>query len=82
MDEDWRFKYIELDVLPVNDYKYIKDKIRTYCDKVYTNFHGLNVPEDGAECWSFTIGSLLVFENRYYLQAFLDNCDYKNINSW
>ena len=50
MDEDWRFKYIELDALPVNDDKYINDKIRTYCDKVYTNFHGLNVPEDGAEC--------------------------------
>ena len=31
-------KYIELNA--------IKTKIRTYGDKVYTNFHGLNVPEE------------------------------------
>ena len=32
--------------------KYIKTKIRTYGDRVYTNFCGLNVPEDGVECES------------------------------
>ena len=37
---------IELNVLAVYDDKYIKTKIRTYRDKVYTNFRGLNVPED------------------------------------
>ena len=36
-------KNIELNDLPVYDDRYIKTKIRTYNDKVYANFHGLNV---------------------------------------
>ena len=39
--------------------RYIKTKIRTYGDKVYTNFRGLNVPEDNIECESFTVISIL-----------------------
>ena len=73
-------KNIELNALPVYDNRYIKTKIRTYNDKVYTNFRGLNVPEDGIECESFTvisIDSLLVYENKYYLRVYLDNCDNK-----
>ena len=41
----------------------IKTKIRTYGDKVYTDFLGLNVSEDDIECGSFrviSIDSLLV----------------------
>ena len=71
---------IELNLLPVYDDRYIKTKIRTYTDKVYSNFHGLNVSEDDIECESFTvtsIDSLLVYENKYYLQVYLDNCTYK-----
>ena len=30
--------------------RYIKTKKRTHGDKVYTNFHGLYVPEDVSEC--------------------------------
>ena len=44
---------------------------------MYTNFLGLNVSEDGAECETFIIillDSLLVYENKYYLQIYLDNC--------
>ena len=37
---------IELNALPVYDDRYIKTKIRTYDDKVYTNFPGLNMPEE------------------------------------
>ena len=37
---------IELNALPVYDNRCIKTKIKTYRDKVYTNFCGLNVPED------------------------------------
>ena len=62
-----------MDALPVYDDRYIKTKIRTYDDKVYTNFCSLNVPEDGIECESFTvisIGSLLVCKT---------NITYKNI---
>ena len=39
-------KNIELNALPVYDDKYRKTKIRKHNDKVYTNFYGLNVPED------------------------------------
>ena len=43
---------IELNTLLVYDDRYIKTKIRTYSDKVYTNFRGL-VPADHIECESF-----------------------------
>ena len=62
---------------------YIKPKIRTYGDKVYTNFRGLNAPEDDLESESFTvisIDSLLVYESKYYLQVYSDNCAYKIVN--
>ena len=42
-------KNIELNALPVYDDRYIKNKIRTYDNKVYTNFHDFNVPEDDIE---------------------------------
>ena len=66
--------------MPVYNDRYIKTKIRTYGDKVYTNFHGLNVPEDDIECESFTVISidfLPVYKNKYYLQQYLNNCAYK-----
>ena len=40
--------------LPVYHDRYVKTKIGTYGDKVYTSFCGLNVPEDGEECKSFS----------------------------
>ena len=46
-------KNIELNALQVYDDRYIKTKIRTYSDKVYTNFCVLNVPENDIECKSF-----------------------------
>ena len=67
------FKNIELNTLPVYDDRYIKSKIRMYCDKVYTNICGINVPEDYIECESFTVISidfLLVYENKYYQQVY------------
>ena len=32
--------------MPVYDDRYIKTKTKAFGDKVYTNFRGLNVPED------------------------------------
>ena len=49
---------IELNDLPVYDERYIKTKIRTYGDKVYTNFLDLNMPEDDIESESFTVISI------------------------
>ena len=57
--------------------------MRTSSDKVYTNFRGLNVSEDGIECESFTvifIDSLLVYESKYYLRVCLENCSYKLVD--
>ena len=67
----------------VCDDRYIKNKIGTYGNKVYTNFLCLNVSEDDIDCESFTvisIDSLLVYENKYYLQVYPDNCAYKTAN--
>ena len=39
--------------------------------------------EDDIECKSFrviSIDSLLVYDNKYYLQVHLDNCVYKIVN--
>ena len=76
-------KNIKLSALPVHDDRYIKTKIRTFGDKVYTNFRGLNVPEDDKECEYFTVISidfLLVYDTKYYLQVYLDNCAYTILN--
>ena len=64
-------KNIELKALPAYDYK------------VYTNFRGLNVPEDDTECeysTAISIDFLLVYESKYYLQGYLDNRAYKITN--
>ena len=56
-------KNIELNHLPVYDYRYIKTQMRRYGKRVYIYFHGLNVPEDDIKCESFTaisIDSLLI----------------------
>ena len=77
------FKNNELNALPFCDDRYIKTKIRTYGDKVHTNFRGLNMPENYIDFESFTVVSidfLLVYENKYYLQVYCYNCDYKSID--
>ena len=77
-------KNIKLNALFVYDDRYIGTKSRMYKDKYYADFSGLNVPEDGAACESFTticIGSLLVHENKYYLQVYLDICVDKIVNT-
>ena len=76
-------KNIKLNALQVYDNRYIKTKIRTYDDKNYINFRGINVPEDDRECESFVvicIDFLLVYNNKYYIQVYLDNCAYKIVN--
>ena len=73
---------IELNYLPTYNGRYTKTKIRTYGNKVYTYFRDLNVLEDDIECESFTvisIDSLLVYDNKYYLQVYLDDCVYENV---
>ena len=76
-------KNIKLNALPVYDDRYIKTKIRTFGDKFFNNLRRLNVLEDEIECESLTvisINSLLAYDNKYYLQVYLDNCPYKIVN--
>ena len=76
-------KNIKLNTLPVYDERYIKTKIGTYGNKVYTNFRCLNVPEDDIESECLTVifvDSLLIYENEYYLQVYLENCVYKIVS--
>ena len=47
-----------MNALPVYDDRCMKTKIGIYGDKVYTNYRGLNVPEDVIECESFTVISI------------------------
>ena len=42
-------KNFELNALPVYGDKYVKTKIKTYPNKVYPNFCGLNIAEDDIE---------------------------------
>ena len=74
---------IEVNVLAVYDDRWIKTKIRTYSNKVYTNFLGFNVAEDDIECEPFTIifvDSLLIYCKKYYFQVYSDKCPYKIVN--
>ena len=76
-------KNTELNALPVYDDRYIKFRIRKYGNKIYTNFRGLNVPGNNIECEFCTvifINSLLVYENKYYLQVYLANCTHKIVD--
>ena len=47
-------KNIELNTLTVYDDRYGNAEIRKSRDKIYANFHDLNVPEDDMEWESFT----------------------------
>ena len=74
------YQNIELNPLPIYDGRYIKTKIRTYNNKVSTNFRDINIPEKGIEYESFRViytNSLLVYKSKYYLEVYLDNCAYK-----
>ena len=65
-------------------------KIRTCVNRIYTNLRGnlyveihTSLQEDGGECESFTlisIDSLLIYENKYCLQVYLDSCTFNTVN--
>ena len=73
---------IEFDSEPVfsdND-KYIKTKIKSYSDKVNTNFQGKKVPKENAsyKCLSLILlGSFIGENKKYYPQTLLEECKYE-----
>ena len=52
------FKNIKLNAWPVYDDRYIKIKIRTYGNNIYTSFSDSNVPEDDIDFESFIVNSI------------------------
>ena len=70
---------IEFDSDPVygdND-KYIKAKIKSYRDKVNTNFQGKKIPKENASCKCFSLiilDSVITVSKKYYPQTLLEEC--------
>ena len=77
---------IEFDSEPVygdND-KYIKAKIKSYGDKVNTNFQGKRIPKENAsyKCLSLVmLDSVIRVSKKYYLQILLEECKYEIKNT-
>ena len=73
---------IEFDNEPVygdND-KYIKAKIKSYGDKVNTNFQGKKIPKENAsyKCLSLVmLDSVIRVSKKYYPQTLLEECKYE-----
>ena len=73
---------IEFDSGPVycdND-KNIKAKVKSYGDKVNTNFQGKQIPKENAsyKCLSLImLGSLIRVSKKYYPQTLLEECKYE-----
>ena len=73
---------IELDSEPVfgdND-RSIKAKIKSYGDKLNTNFQGKKIPKENAsyKCFSIIIlDSVIRVSKKYYPQKFLEGCKYE-----
>ena len=71
---------IEFDSEPVHGDKYINTKIRSYKDRVDTDFYGKGIPRKNAACNCL---SLIVLESviraskKYYPQTFLKECKYE-----
>ena len=72
---------IEFDSEPVygdND-KYIKIKIKTYEDRVNTNFQSKKVHKENALCKCLSLimlDSVIRVNKKYYLQTLLEECEY------
>ena len=72
---------IEFDSEPVygDVDKYIKTQIKTYGDKVNTNFQGQKVPKENAsyKCISLImLDSIIRVNKKYYQQTLLEECKY------
>ena len=60
--------------------KYIKTKIKSYGDKINTNFQNKNIPKENAlyKCLSLImLDSVIRANKRYYPQTLLEECKYE-----
>ena len=79
----------EFDIRPVHENKYIKIKIEIYSNRINTNFHDNEIPENN-ECYAclsvILLDSAATVDKKYYPQTFSEECKYaikkkKTINS-
>ena len=76
-------RYIESNALLVYDDWYVKPKIRTYGDKGYTNFRGLNVPEEDKNFyWFFICTRKQILLESIFRKLCLKNYKQTNDKSW
>ena len=63
-----------------DDNKYIKTKIKSYRDKLNTNFQGKKVPKKNSsyKCSSIiTLESIIAANKKYYSQTLLEECKHE-----
>ena len=60
--------------------KYIKAKIKSYRDKINTNFQGKKIPKENASCKCLSLimlDSVIRVSKKYYPQTLLEECKYE-----
>ena len=67
-------------LVPNDNDKYIKTKIKVYEDRVNTNFHGKEIPKEDASykrLLLIVLDSVIRVSKKYYLQTLLEECKYE-----
>ena len=62
---------------PFYDNKYIKRELKMYNTKIYTNFEGNKIPEEGMHCACLSVillDSVVMTDKKYHPQTFLKEC--------
>ena len=65
---------------PLCNKKYLKAKIKSYNEKINTNFHNIKIPKEFFQyiCLSVILtDSVFRTTNNYYPQVFLEECKFK-----
>ena len=66
--------------MPVYDEKYIKGKVRKFNGVIKAIFSGDEIPKENAHCvciTCFTNDPVMTVEKKNYLQAYLQECQYR-----
>ena len=69
----------EFDSQPIYNAIYLKTKIRSYNEKMNTNFHNHKIPKEGSQCISQSvtlIDSVYRKDKDHYPNVFLEECKY------
>ena len=61
---------------PAYNEKYVKTKIKSDNEKIYTNFHNNKIPTEGSQCICLSVILIDSFYRKDYPQALLEECKY------